>query len=170
MKEKTGALDVKTCQPVRKIQIFDCRERHDMPEPHEDTRVFVSIGAGETHVTILNGEGGCKDRWTAVFGWSFLCNLPFESNGVIRVLENEALISRAMLGSVKVYGQLVDTTDLLDRASEILKLALEDILSRTVGAGEMHDDIVLAAPTWMHGLLSSTIDIRPHILREIREL
>lgn len=170
MEEKAITQSVKTSCHNDRIQIFDRRERHDMPEPHEDTRVFVSIGAGETHVTILNGEGGCEDRWTAVFGWSFLCCLPFESNGVTRVLENEALVSRAMRGSVKVYGRLVDTTDLLDRAAEVLKAALEDILSRTVGSGELHDNIVLAAPTWMHGLLSSTIDIRPHILREIREL
>lgn len=152
------------------IQIFDRRERHDIPEPHGDTRVFVSIGAGETHVTILSAEGDCEDRWTAVFGWSFLCRLPFESADCTRVLESEALVSRAMRGSVKVYGRLVDTTDLIDKASVILKDALEDILSRTVGSGEIHDDIVLAAPPWMHGLLSSAVDIRPHILRDIREL
>lgn len=152
------------------IQIFDRRERHDIPAPHGDTRVFVSIGAGETHVTVLSDQGDCEDRWTAVFGWSFLCLLAFESDNVSRVLESEALVSRAMRGSVKVYGQVVDTTDLIDKASGILKDALETILSRTVGSGEIHDDIVLAAPFWMHGLLSSAVDIRPHILRDIREL
>jgi hypothetical protein len=155
---------------TKKIMIFEKHERHDIPEPYEDTRVFISIGAGETHVTILNAEGECDKRWTAVFGWSVFCDIGFESNGQSFQLDTEALISRALLGTVKIYGRIVDTTDFIDQASDRLELALEEILSRTVGSGAIHDAIVLAAPVWMHGILESSITIRPHILRNIREI
>lgn len=135
-----------------------------------EASVFVTIGAGETHVTILDGEGVCTRGWTAVFGWSALCALPFDVSGREVTFDEEALVARALTGSARIYGKQADTSTFLDAAKSLFFEAIEQILSRTIGSGTAYDTIVLAAPDWLHGALQAVIGLRPHILPEIREI
>lgn len=131
--------------------------------------VFVTIGPGETRVTILDDEGRCDRSWTAIFGWSALCAIPLMAEGKEFPVDNERLLARALTGEVQAYGRRLETSGFIARAAGRIEQALDEILSATVGSGARYSAIVLAAPAWMHGLLENSVDIRPHILREIRE-
>lgn len=132
--------------------------------------VFVTIGPGETRVTILDEEGGCERSWAAIFGWSSLCSIPILAEGKAFPLDDERLLGQAMTGELRAYGRTIDTREFIRTAAQRIEAALDDILSSTVGSGARYDAIVLAAPLWMHGILEESVDIRPHILREIREI
>ena len=131
--------------------------------------VFVTIGPGETRVTILDDEGVCERSWAAIFGWSSLCAIPLEAEGKQFPIDDERLMARALTGDVIAYGRSIDTKAFVIRAAGTIGNALDEILSATIGSGASYSAIVLAAPVWLHGLLENSIDIRPHILREIRE-
>ena len=125
---------------ISRIRVFRSSGHHDdLLEEHREERVFVTIGPGETRVTILDDEGVCDKSWTAIFGWSFLFGVPID------------------LG-------------FKDEAGRQMSRALDEILSQTVGSGARFSAIVLAAPQWLHGLLSGSVGIRPHILHEISDI
>lgn len=153
------------------IRIFPSLFEPENPQsiPGEAS-VFVTIGAGETHVTILDGEGICARGWTAVFGWSAVCALPFQAGGRDVTFDEEALVARALTGSARIYGLQVDTSSFLEAARSLFLEAIEQILSRTIGSGTAYDTIVLAAPDWLHGALQTVLGLRPHILPDIREI
>lgn len=140
------------------------------PDVDADASVFVSIGAGETHVTVLDGEGCCTRGWTAVFGWSALCSLPFECDTREVTFDEEILVARALTGSTRVYGRKSDTSAFVGKSAMIFRAALEEILARTIGSGAAYDAIVFAAPAWLHPALMASMDIRPHILPDVREI
>ncbi|MCE6959684.1 hypothetical protein LAZ40_11705 [Cereibacter sphaeroides] len=134
-----------------------------------EASVFVTIGAGETHVTVLDGEGACSRGWTAIFGWSALCSLTVLIDGREVTFDEETLVARALTGAARVYGRHVDTSAFLHSARELFVEVMDQILSRTIGSGAAYDTIVLAAPDWLHGVLAAVVDLRPHILPEIRD-
>ena len=131
----------------RRIWIFPSIVDPEVPVRRpEEASVFVSIGAGETHVTILNDDGAFTKGWTAVFGWSVLCDLPFELNGTMITLEEEDLVAKALTGSAKIYGKIVNTTAFLNAARDLFHHVIDHLLSRTIGSGATYDTIVIAAP------------------------
>ena len=155
---------------LEKIRIFS--NMVEVPEVASEGRgscVFVTIGPGETRITVVDDEAVCERSWTAIFGWGALCALEIEVSGRMVQIDDESLVERAMTGRVRAFGQMIDTTAFIAAAAAMIQRALEVILERTVGSGARYDTIILAAPVWMHGVLATSIGIRPHILREIRE-
>lgn len=132
-------------------------------------KVFVTIGAGETHVTIMDDEGRCCASWVGVFGWSFLFAVPLESNGIIVNLDDPEAIEKALTGKMRVYGRNTDTSAWVDKAELYMLKAIEEILGQTIGTGICLDGIILAGPSWLHGLLVRMRRLRPHVFDEIRE-
>ena len=130
----------------------------------------MTIGPGETRVTILDDEGVCDKSWTAIFGWSFLFGVPIDLGEQQVTLDEQETITRALNGPTRIYGQITDTTSFKDEAGRQMSRALDEILSQTVGSGARFSAIVLAAPQWLHGLLSGSVGIRPHILHEISDI
>ena len=132
--------------------------------------VFVSLGPGETHVTVVDDEGNSVDSWTAVFGWSSLCDIAIP-NGEGQIYPvNQSMIERALRSSLRIYGRYVDTGGYTDAARAHMAGAIEHILDKTVGDAKEYDRIVIAAPVWMHGALNDCLRIRPHIDPDIQEL
>jgi hypothetical protein len=154
----------------RKIRVFRTGAQVLSPyNEQQNERVFVTIGAGETMVTILNEDGQCEHCWTAVFGWSFLFDIPVEVNGVSTRIDDQEVAAIALGGQVRMFGRLVDTREYAKQAGQRIKDALDDILSQTVGSGARYSAIVFSAPEWMHRLLSNAIGIRPHIVKDISD-
>lgn len=155
-----------------KINIFPDAMSRNMLDgmEHDDTVVFVSIGPGETHVTIVNGDGVSVDGWTAVFGWSSLCDIEIHHNEGSVYPVNKSMVIKALRSSLKLYGKTVDTGPYITSAKSHLKGALGYILDQTIGDAKEYDRIVIAAPDWMHGALSGCTSIRPHVDPRIQEL
>ncbi|MFX4300058.1 hypothetical protein [Pseudosulfitobacter pseudonitzschiae] len=155
-----------------KINIFPDAVSRNMLEgvDHDETVVFVSIGPGETHITMVNGDGMSIDGWTAVFGWSSLCDIeiPHAEGPVFPV--NKSMIIKSLRSTLRLYGQKVDTDPYVRSAKGHLKSALSYILDKTIGDAKEVDRIVIAAPDWMHPTLGDCIRIRPHIDPDIQEL
>ncbi len=156
-------------RPLRARKIFPVPVLEDGRRPEESGRVYVTISPGETRVTVLDGEGGRRRSWVAIFGWADICELGVQVGDRRVPLEEQELIVRAMQGRVRLFGREVDTTAFIQEAASLLQVALEDILTRTVGSGARYDVIVLSAPGWMRGILSPSTAIRPHILTEIND-
>lgn len=98
-------------------------------------RVFVTIGAGETRVSILNADGARDASWTALFGWSFMFDIPVVVNGKeVRVDETE-LLQAALSGQARLFGTVCDTGAFAEVANLRMREALDQILSHTIGAG-----------------------------------
>lgn len=135
----------------------------------EEKIVLVSIGAGETHVTVLTDEATMESQWTAVFGWSSLCKIlePYASGVHIKGPEQ---ISRALKGTLRFFGRSVDTSGAMARAEQHFTGAIGYILDETIGQGEGFDRIMIAAPYWCHDALRGCLDLRPHIVQEIEDL
>lgn len=151
---------------VRILRVSSPREPEDGVD---DACVFVTIGAGETHVSVLDDEGRCQQRWTAIFGWSYLFGIPLLLSGSPVLLEEAESVARALRGRARIYGQDTDTSPWVAEAGKRLEAALEDILRQTIGSGAHFTAIILCAPMWLHGLLSGCRSLRPHIVQEIRE-
>lgn len=132
--------------------------------------VYVSIGAGETRVNILDGEARSMGAWTAVYGWSSLSEIEVHHKGQLVDLSDLSLLTRALRASLRIYGEGVDTSDFIRSAKGNIKSAVGHILDKTIGAGKEYDRIILAAPHWLHGLLSECRDIRPHIASDIQDI
>jgi len=145
--------------------------RHPAPELDDigNIRVFVTIGPGETHVSILDGEGCCETSWRAAFGWAALCRIPIPGQGPDDLL-TETSLARAVRGTYRRYGAPVDTRAFRAEAERTLRDALDEILSRTVGSGAEYDAVILAGPAWLHPLLGPAIGTRPHILSPVRAI
>lgn len=143
------------------------------PGGHEDldgdASVFVTIGAAETHVSVLDEEARCSSRWLAIFGWSFLFGLPLAMDERTVLLEEAKVVERALQGRARIYGRDTDTSAWVEEAGRRLEAALDDILGQSIGSGAHFTAIVLCAPPWLHGLLSGCRNLRPHIVQEIRE-
>lgn len=155
-----------------KINIFPDSVSRNMLDAvdHDETVVFVSIGPGETHITVVNGDGISIDGWTAVFGWSSLCDIeiPHEEGSVYPA--NKSMIIKALRAKLRLYGKQVDTRPYVRSAKNHLKSALGHILDKTIGDAKEVDRIVIAAPDWMHQTLGDCVSIRPHIDPDIQEL
>lgn len=145
------------------------RVTDELQRQHDDERVFVTVGAGETWVTVLDEEGNCEESWTAIFGWSYLFELPVSFGERDVLLEEPETVRMALRGHARIYGRDVDTSVYVEQAEEQMRLGLDQILSRTVGSGARFVSIVIAAPQWLHGLLSGSAGLRPHILHEISD-
>lgn len=166
-----NALVKEPAETAARIRVFrspEPRLTDDYPGMREE-RVFVTIGPGETRVTILDDEGECAKSWTAIFGWSFLFGVPVNLGDRIITLDEQETITLALSGRTRIYGRMVDTASFVKEAGRQMSAGLDDILSQTVGSGARFSAIVLAAPQWLHGLLSGSIGIRPHILHEISD-
>lgn len=135
-----------------------------------ETLVMVSIGVGETHVTVLTEEARRRAHWTAVFGWSSLCYVPIGSGEVRHPLEGAEQISRALRRTLRLYGRPVNTDGFLEAARGHFRSAIGYILDRTVGDGSGYDRIVIAAPGWTHEALRGCLDLRPHMWPDIQDL
>ena len=136
--------------------------------------VFVSLCVGETHVSIVTGEGRLERKWTAAWGWSAFTTIALDvdtprGSEVVHLTE-EDLLARAIAGSLRMYGKLVDTSGFVGELKNRLQGALEVVLSATVGEAARYDSIVLAGPPWLHSALEGMTTLRPHISAEIRDL
>lgn len=151
----------------KKIRIFPERPGIRPAAAEErDASAFLTIGPGETRVTVLDEEGGISDSWVAIFGWCDICEIGVTIEGRKVTFEEPELIRRAMSGSMKIYGRTVDTSPFIAETTDLLQGAIEDILSRTVGSGAIYDRIVLSAPSWMGEVLAASTKLRPHIFTD----
>lgn len=158
-------------ETASRIRVFRSSGRpDDLLEEHREERVFVTIGPGETQVTILDDEGVCDKSWTAIFGWSFLFEIPVDLEGKLVTLDEQETVILVLSGKGRLFGRPVDNASFVEAAGRRMSKALDDILSQTVGSGARFSEIVLAAPHWLHGLLSGSVGIRPHILHEISDV
>ena len=134
--------------------------------------VFVSIGAGETRVNVVDGEGCSISAWVAIHGWAGLCGIeiPVEGRDAGVHPSSKSMISRALRGTLRVFGVLVDTSDFQDRAAVAFRNALARILDETVRDAREYDRIIFAAPDWLHPALAASLDLRPHIEPEVQDL
>lgn len=132
-------------------------------------QVFVTIGAGECHISVLDNDGRCHASWLAIFGWSCLFSIPVDSSGIQVNLDEPDAVARALSGSMRIYGRSTDTSAWIDHAESYMLQALEDILEQTIGAGLSLDGIILAGPKWLHILLARMRRLRPNIFDEIRD-
>lgn len=132
-----------------------------------ETVVMVSIGLGETHVTVLSDEARLRSHWTAVFGWSALTGIQIGRDGSRPELDE---LPRALKGQLRRYGTPLSTDGFLSRSQDLLRNAVGHILDRTIGSGSAYDRIVIAAPSWLHEAVSGCMDLRPHIWNEIQDL
>lgn len=158
---------------TKKVQIFvDKPSRHAfVSSPDDDQRiVIIGIGAGETKINLLDEEGRPISAWTAVFGWSSLCNIAIPHNGKTMRPEKPHQVEKALRSTLRIYGESVDTSDFVMQARADFKTSLSQIIDDTIGQGEDCDRIVFAAPTWLHGVLAESLSIRPHIDHQIQEL
>lgn len=135
----------------------------DVEEEDREDRVFVTVGAGETRITVLCNEGQCVKSWTAIFGWSDLFKIPFECQGEEIYFEGQEILARAVRGSTKIYGNPTDTSSFVNAATDRMAVSIEDILERTIGSGVEYQEIVLSAPTFLHPVLGRSLGNRPHM-------
>jgi hypothetical protein len=155
-----------------KINIFTDVSRPDVVEGIEDDQkvVYISIGPGETRVNVLDDEGRSLSSWTAVFGWSSLCDIEIRHGGDSLCMATLPMITKALRSSLRLYGQDVDTADFIGSARGHLHGALSHIIDQTIGDAREYDRIILAAPVWLHEVLKKCVEIRPHIDPVIQEL
>lgn len=132
--------------------------------------IFVSIGAGETHVTEVLPDGRPRQSWTAVFGWSTLRDVPILLDGMRVMIDGDRDLEAALMGRLTLKGSEVDTTAFMGQVRKRLRDGVGRILDATVGAGCLGGRIVLAAPPWLHDALSDCLDLRPEIQPRIEEL
>lgn len=139
--------------------------------PLPDLISHVSIGPGETHVTIANMEGQDIQTWTAVFGWSDLIPDIFphtDAEAFVQILSEHAARE-----SAATRPPLIPRIPSLDRQSRkirkvgtTLRAAIDEILTRTVDrqidAGALTVcGLIIAAPDWLHPVIRRhLIDIR----------
>lgn len=169
-------MDSRTSFPTSlpdRVRIFEGpTSRNEVTMGAADTlRAFVSIGAGETRVTVLDPEGHDLRSWVAVFGWSSFATIPAGPNHDAISLDEEWMMVKAMSGSIRAYGRTVDTSDFIAQVILGIRLAVIDILSRTIGSGSRFDAIIFAAPVWLHPILQASLkSMRPNIADEILDL
>lgn len=131
-------------------------------ELHGDS-AFLTIGAGETHLCVLDAEGSTLARWTAIFGWSALGRLNAHTGNETLKIETPADIRRALSGGKLFFGRTLDTGKWFAASQSCIADALEQILAQTIGSGSSVNGIYISAPEWLHGALASSLQLRPHI-------
>lgn len=156
----------------REINIFPEVISPEMVDGIEDGEkvVFISIGPGETHINVVDNEGGALASWTAVFGWSNLCKLPISHKDALIYPTDRSMITKALRSSLRLYGEQVSTEAFISSAKSHLRYGISHIVDATIGDAKSYDRIVLAAPAWLHEALEDCLDIRPHINPEIQDL
>jgi len=154
------------------ITIFpDAISREILDGIHDDQKVvFLSIGAGETRVNVIDDAGRSVVSWVAVFGWSSLCRLKIDHNGDELHATSIEMMTRALRGSMRRYGDVVDTSGFVRDARQHFQGALGYIVDQTVGDASEYDKIILASPEWLHNVLDDCLRIRPHIAPVIQDL
>src|SRR5690606_6439687 len=122
--------------PGQNIRVFKSTARVDeaqqrvtdeLQRHHGDERVFVTVGAGETWVTILDEEGNCEESWTAIFGWSYLFEIPLGIGEREVLLDEPETVRMALRGNARIYGRDVDTSSYVELAEEQMRLGLDHI-------------------------------------------
>lgn len=157
MAQSMSALDLATGDRICQVMILDREELRHFADPQVsqlELIAYVSIGAGETHVTVLDTEGNEIRGWTAVIGWSILPRIALLS-GCSLPLYGEAQISDALTGAVRVGDTVIDATEFVAESVVTLGRILSDILQRTIAGDPQIQSLVLAAPPWAHPCLRS---------------
>lgn len=163
--------EVSPIGPRPRIRILKSDEDVDAgPIRIGEARVYVSVRAGETHVSICDDEGYREKHWVAIFGWSALLSLPVSLGERMVTLDEQETLEAALSGPIKIFGREVDTGDFIAAAARKMSEGLDDILGQTIGSGAPYSSIVLAAPEWLHDTLALARMIRPHIIQEPIEL
>lgn len=152
--------------PLKIFPLLICPEGHHGDPGHES--VFITFGAGETQVSIVDDEGKWIRGWTAIFGWSVLCTLPFRHHERDLIFEEEAIVARALTGSLPIHGELVETHRFIEMSKRLVRSRFAEILDRTVGSAISFDRIVLAGPEWSYGILAYCCDLRPHVMSDVK--
>jgi hypothetical protein len=155
-----------------KINIFTDVASREIIDGIEDNQkvVFISIGPGETRISVLDDEGRSVSAWTAVFGWSSLCDIEVDDKSGKIHLASVSMLTKALRSSLRVYGKSVDTKGFIAKSRTHLSGALSHIIDQTIGDAREFDRIILAASPWMHDALSECLEIRPHIDPVIQDL
>lgn len=122
--------------------------------------VFVTIGLGETNVTVLDDGGDRLRHWTAGFGWSFLFEVPFLDEKAHFYLEEQKVVERALSGEARIFGKTRDTQNWKASCSNRFREAIDEILRGTVESGAGYDRIVLVMPEWMQPIAESVKGLR----------
>ncbi len=135
----------------------------------ENDRVYVTIGAGETMITVLNDNGHCEHCWTALFGWSFLFDIPLEVEGECIKVDDREMASIALGGRLKLYGRNIDTRSYVMLAGRKMKSSLDDILAKTIGGEAKYSTITFTLPEWLHKLFIGSVGVRPLAARDPSE-
>ena len=143
------------------------RQNLDADEP---LVAYISIGAGETHVTLLDQEGNDITSWTAVIGWTCLFSIGIEqaAGQPIRI-SSERDLGQALKGALPLPDGSIETTDFIASAVFLLKSVLRDVVAQTISLEKAVRSIVLAAPVWLHECLRACVssfrdDIHPDIV------
>lgn len=146
-------------------------EKPSYPEPcQEGALAYISIGAGETHVTLLDEEGVDICSWTAVAGWSALFSIPVgEISGVSLRVSSEEGLEEAFSGSICSDSGQIDTIGFISASVIVMRKMLCEVIQHTLSLEACSRTIVLSAPPWLHGCLKSCIpslvgDFHPEIL------
>lgn len=121
-----------------------------------DAVAYVSIGAGETHVTVLDSEGTDIKSWTAVIGWSSLFSVPMSNFGVT------AVYPRSEDDLERIFNGNDESLEFMSSSVMMIKSLLHQIISRTIDSDAMSCMIVLSAPSWLHDCLKSCISALPY--------
>ena len=162
--------DAPLIAPRNRIRILRTEDDvDDRPGRIGEARVFVAVGAGETHISICDDEGYREKHWVAIFGWSNLLSLPVDLGDRSVTLDEQETLEAALRGPIRIFGREVDTRNYIEAAAREMSAGLDDILGQTIGSGAPYSSIILAAPEWLHDTLALARMIRPHIIQESNE-
>lgn len=151
--------DLRTCDRQIVVLSYDGVQIGLEDLQSEDELVtYLTIGAGETHISLLDAEGRDLKTWIAVVGWSALFMVEIEGHlGQRVVLDSEEAVIEAMSGKMMVAGADIDTVGFIASAIILMRNILRNILAKTLSPLGYTGSIVLAAPLWLHGCLQSCI-------------
>lgn len=149
-KRKGRTIQIFEIPGMRRVDLHPSR----LPRP---IMAYVSIGPGETRVTIVDGEGRDIMGWTAVFGWADLSAcLPRDETPDQATIDQG---SQAAILAKPSHAAAVAIT---------LGDSIDEIIARTFNGRHDISTVVVAAPDWLHGLIRDGImprrrDIHPEI-------
>jgi len=162
-----------TRELMRRIVILDgaSRDRPLIDCSVDETTAFISIGAGETHISIMSSEARRLRDWVAIFGWTQFSRMSLSDGSPLEInLDDEDLMRQAFAGQLHAYGLPIPTDRYVARVEGRLRVSMGEILDRTLGTAIRIRSIRFAAPPWMHAVLSRSIEgLRPNISTDILE-
>ena len=133
------------------------------------SRVYITIGAGETQITAY-GEDMRKDlHFVADAGWASLCLFPIEHLGEIVTLDETSLLRDAMTGDLCLYGESPDLTRFTAYAKTHFSWLVSSILDRTIGSGKKYIEIVVSSPDFIQPYMTGVEKLRPHLKLDTEE-